>query len=122
MQYFAKVDANGIVTEVQSVDKQTLLDDAVRYDGGIKDSLDKTANKAKWVETDIDGKFRKNYAGIGYSYDENLDIFIPPSPFPSWSFIKSTQEWQAPVKYPTDGKDYTWNEDTIAWDIYVPPV
>jgi hypothetical protein len=59
--------------------------------------------------------FRKNYAGIGYSYDQQRDAFIPPKPFNSWILNESTCNWESPVVYPTDGKKYEWNEETLTW-------
>ena len=58
---------------------------------------------------------RKNYAGIGYSYDAGRDAFIPPKPFASWTLNDTTCLWDAPVAMPTDGKVYTWNEETLNW-------
>jgi hypothetical protein len=60
--------------------------------------------------------FRKNYAGIGYYYDEQRDAFIPPKPYPSWILNEDTCLWISPVSYPNDGKDYMWNEDIINWE------
>lgn len=59
--------------------------------------------------------FRKNYAGIGYTYDETIDGFIPPKPYPSWLLNTTTGLWDPPVPYPNDGKNYTWDEDTQSW-------
>ena len=59
--------------------------------------------------------FRGNYAGIGYVYDENLDAFLPPKPFNSWSVDEETYTWVAPIPYPGDGKDYEWDETTGEW-------
>jgi hypothetical protein len=59
--------------------------------------------------------FRKNYAGIGYTYDEALDAFISPKPYESWVLDEDTCLWEAPVPYPTDGADYTWDEETVSW-------
>jgi hypothetical protein len=59
--------------------------------------------------------FRKNYAGIGYTYDSVIDGFIPPQPYPSWLLNTTTGLWEAPVPYPTDGKQYTWDEATQSW-------
>jgi len=61
--------------------------------------------------------FRKNYAGIGYSYDEVRDAFIPPKPFDSWILNETTCLWKAPVEYPTDGQQYSWNEELGTWDL-----
>jgi hypothetical protein len=58
---------------------------------------------------------RKNYAGIGYSYDAGRDAFIPPKPFASWTLNDTTCLWDAPVAMPTDGKVYSWNEETVNW-------
>ena len=70
----------------------------------------------QWIETKIDGSIRKNYAGIGFSYDSIKDAFIPPQPFPSWTLNESTCQWECSVSYPDDGKNYIWNETTKAWD------
>ena len=59
--------------------------------------------------------FRKNYAGIGYTYDPSRDAFIPPKPYDSWTLDEDSCLWQAPVAYPDDGKVYTWNEDSGSW-------
>ena len=61
--------------------------------------------------------FRKNYAGIGYTYDESRDAFISPQPYPSWILNEETCLWDSPVPYPTDGEMYTWNEETQTWDL-----
>jgi hypothetical protein len=60
--------------------------------------------------------FRGNYAGIGFKYDEALDAFLPPQPFPSWTLNEATYSWEAPVPYPTDGEDYVWNENRKEWE------
>jgi hypothetical protein len=61
--------------------------------------------------------FRGNYAGIGYSYDEGLDAFIPPKDYDSWILNEETCQWEPPVAYPEDGNIYEWNEDTVSWDL-----
>jgi hypothetical protein len=66
-----------------------------------------------WIKTSYNGKFRGTYAGIGYSYNEAEDIFILPQPYPSW--IRTGSFWNAPVPYPTDGKIYIWDEETLSW-------
>ena len=62
-------------------------------------------------------EFRKNYAGIGYTYDHSRDAFIAPKPFDSWVLNETSCLWEAPVAYPDDGERYTWNEDTTSWDL-----
>ena len=68
-----------------------------------------------WKQTSYNGNFRKNYAGIGYSFDEQRNAFIPPKPFNSWVLIEETCQWKAPVDMPTDGQMYSWNEDSGSW-------
>ena len=60
---------------------------------------------------------RKNFAGIGYTYDESRDAFIPPQPYPSWTLNEETCLWNSPVPYPTDGERYIWNEETQTWNL-----
>ena len=96
-QYFAEIKDN-VVTQVIVAD-QSFVDSI----GG------------DWVETDYDGKFRKNYAGLGYSYDSTRDAFIPPKPYDSWLLDEETCLWKSPVDMPTDGKIYQWEEATQNW-------
>jgi len=65
-----------------------------------------------WVES---SEARKNPAGIGMTYDSELDAFIPPKPFDSWVLDEETAQWEAPVEYPTDGNNYSWDEETTSW-------
>jgi hypothetical protein len=67
-----------------------------------------------WKQTSYNSSFRKNYAGIGYTYDPQNDAFIPPKPFPSW-LLNANAHWEAPVDMPTDGKMYSWDEATTSW-------
>ena len=59
--------------------------------------------------------FRKNFASVGYTYNQTLDGFIPPQTFPSWTLNEDTCQWEAPIPYPTDGEYYVWDEDTVSW-------
>jgi hypothetical protein len=68
-----------------------------------------------WVKTSYNGNIRKNYAGIGYTYDTDRDAFIAPKPFNSWLLDEDTCQWQAPVTYPTDGLMYQWDEELTDW-------
>ena len=99
---FVKV-VNGLVVE------------SIVADQDFMDSyIDTTAGT--WLETKEDGSIRKNYAGIGYTYDAENDAFIAPKPFNSWVLNNTTFKWEPPVPYPDDGKRYVWNETTKAWD------
>jgi hypothetical protein len=68
----------------------------------------------EWLQTSPDGSFRKNYAGTGWAYSVQGDVFVSPQPFPSWS-LDENYDWQPPVPYPSDGKEYTWDEATTSW-------
>lgn len=119
MAHFAKVE-DGIVTNV-IVAEQDFIDSGVVGDPAtwIQTSYNTRGNKHYNPETneEDDGvALRGNYAGIGYSYDEELDVFIPPKPYPSWLLNYETYLWEAPVSYPEDGKFYYWNEDELNWE------
>ena len=70
-----------------------------------------------WVKTSYNGNIRKNFAGVGFTYDETLDAFIGLQPFPSWKLDKKTCQWKAPKAYPTDGFTYFWNEEELNWEL-----
>jgi hypothetical protein len=70
-----------------------------------------------WIKTSYNAKIRKNFAGIGFTYDKERDAFIAPKPFTSWLLDEATCKWQAPTPYPTDGDRYVWNEETTSWDV-----
>jgi hypothetical protein len=70
----------------------------------------------RWVQTSYSASFRKNYAGIGYTYDEELDAFIPPKPFDSWVLDEETCQWQSPIARPDDELFYSWNESELTWE------
>ena len=128
MAHFAKIGLNGKVIEVHSVVNEVLHDSngVEREDIGI-DFLTKLHGWSVWVQTSYNTNggvhssggtpLRKNYAGIGMTYDETRDAFIPKKPFNSWVLNESTCNWEAPVAYPTDGGKYTWNETNLNWEI-----
>ena len=101
-KYWAKVN-NNLVEKVIVANEEF-------FDTFVDDS------PGTWLETKIDGSIRKNYAGIGFSYDSTRDAFIPPQPYPSWILDESTCKWEAPIAHPNDGNIYNWNETTKAWD------
>jgi hypothetical protein len=72
-----------------------------------------------WVQTSYNANIRKNYAGIGMSYDSERDAFIPQQPFASWSLNEETCQWESPIEYPTDGLMYEWDEETTDWKAIV---
>ena len=96
------------------VKKGLVIDVMVADQDFIDNFIDTTAGQ--WIETKEDGSIRKNYAGIGFSYDSTRDAFIPPQPYPSWILDESTCRWEAPVAYPDNGNIYEWNETDQQWD------
>ena len=112
MAHYAMLDENNIVTEViVGRDEWEVVD-------GISDWEAYYGNQRGQVcvRTSYNGNIRKNYAGIGFTYDETLDAFIPPKPFASWLLDEETARWEAPVAYPTDGLMYSWNEELGDWE------
>lgn len=114
MAHFAQLNEGNLVTQVIVVANQDTAD----KDGVEKEAIGiefcKNLLGGRWVQTSYNANIRKNYAGIGYKYDAELDAFIPPQPYASWTLNEDAQ-WEAPVAYPTDDERYTWDEDTISW-------
>lgn len=117
MAHFAKLDQNNVVLEVNVVDNEHLLDanGVEREELGIAFLVQWSHGYSYWKQTSYNGNFRKNYAGIGFTYDASRDAFIPPKPYASWSLNETTCLWDAPVAYPIDGKQYVWDEPTLSW-------
>lgn len=110
MSHFAKVE-DGIVTEVLVI-SQDVVDSGLFGDPALFVQTSYNTHAGQHPE----GRpLRKNFAGIGFTYDSGRDAFIPPQPFPSWVLNEDTCLWDAPVPYPTDGKDYVWDEDALIW-------
>ena len=120
MAHFAQLDENNIVTQVIVVhNNELMLDGEESEDKGILFCKSLFGNDTKWKQTSYNGNFRKNYAGIGYTFDKDRNAFIAPKPYVSWVLNETNCLWEAPVPYPTDGKNYIWNEDTISWQEFV---
>jgi hypothetical protein len=115
MAHFAKLDENNVVTEVVVVSNSDTSD----ANGVEKESIGIAFCEhlfgGTWLQTSYNSNFRKNYAGIGYTYDAAIDAFVPPKPYPSWILNPTTAQWEAPVPYPNDGKEYYWDEATLSW-------
>jgi len=117
MAHFAQLDNSNTVLQVIVVANEELLLDGVESEvKGVIFCKSLFGEDTKWVQTSYNGTFRKNYAGIGFTYDPIANHFFAPQPFPSW-VLNDDAIWEAPVAYPTDGKIYTWNEDTQEWDL-----
>lgn len=119
MAHFAEVDENNIVLRVLVVDdsQESNGQDFLANTLGLGGTWIKTSyNTIGGVHSNGGTPLRKNYAGIGFTYDEALDAFIAPKPFASWILNETSCLWEAPVAMPTEGS-YTWNEETTSWDL-----
>jgi hypothetical protein len=108
MAHFAELDDNNIVIRVLVTDNEAPkegYDWLIENLGGI------------WVKTSYNANIRKNFAGIGFTYDSERDAFIAPKPYDSWILDESTCRWEAPTPYPTNGFTYRWNEANLAWEL-----
>ena len=111
MAHYAFLDLNNIVTEViTGIDETELIEglDPETWYGNFRNQVCK--------RTSYNGNYRKNYAGIGYKYDEERDAFIPPKPFNKWVLNEDTCIWESPVPYPDDEKQYVWNDNKGVWE------
>lgn len=113
MAHFAKLGVGNIVEEVVVVSNDIIVNeqDGVNFLNNLYRTRD------IWVQTSYNNNFRKNFAGIGFKYDDVRDAFIPPKPYPSWILNETTCNWEAPVSKPDDGQIYIWNETNQTWDL-----
>lgn len=102
MAHFAKIDNNNIVTKVIVAEKDFINSGLV-------------GDEFLWIQTSYSGSFRKNFAGVGSTYDKTRDAFIPPKPYASWTLDETTCQWKPPSDMPDNGKTYDWDEDTTSW-------
>lgn len=119
MAHFAEIDENNVVLRVVVVDNKDTSDA-----NGIEKEHIGAAHLEKilggtWKQTSYNSTFRKNYAGMGYTYDQERDAFIAPKPYPSWVLAESTCHWESPVPIPNDGQMYVWDEDNMQWSVIV---
>ena len=119
MSHFAKIDKDNVVIHISVVDNKDILDNS-GYESEVigiayLQSVHGNNTNYRWKQTSYNGTFRKNYAGVGYTYDSTRDAFIAPQNYPSWILNETTCQWESPVAYPDDDKRYEWNEDIINW-------
>jgi hypothetical protein len=126
MAYFAKLGTGNIVEQVISINNAVITDaNGVEQEQLGNDFINKLYNtRDVWKQTSYNNNIRKNYAGIGYTYDQQRDAFIPPKPFNSWILNEDTCRWEAPVAMPEltqeqiDNRNYyAWNEQIINWEL-----
>ena len=117
MAHFAILNESNIVTRVEVINNAVLLDgdDVEQEQLGIN-FLISLYGAGNYKQTSYNGNIRKNYAGIGYTYDSGRNAFIAPKPYPSWTLVEDTCRWTAPVEEPDDDKVYDWNEDVYQAD------
>ena len=121
MAHFAKLDENNVVTEVHVVANRDTSDANGVEKEYIGQAFLENLFGGTWKQTSYNGNIRKNYAGIGYTYNADIDAFVPPKPFASWLLNETTAQWEAPVAMPEDAgtgeppKMYSWDEDSVNW-------
>lgn len=108
MAHWAEIDENNLVIRVTVGDNNDS-----NGDEGYQWLIDNLGGT--WVKTSYNATIRKNFAGVGFVYDQERDAFIAPKPFDSWNLHEETCQWSAPEPYPTDGKIYAWSEEETAW-------
>jgi hypothetical protein len=113
MAYFAKLGTGNIIEQVIVVSNDNCNNRTswFRFYNKLYNTRD------VWKQTSYNNNIRKNYAGVGYSYDQARDAFIAPKPYQSWVLNEDTCRWEAPVAMPEDGSMYNWNEATVSWDL-----
>ena len=116
MAHFAKLDDNNMVLEVNVVNND-VLDASNEEASGIAFLTEWSGGYTNWKQTSYNGSIRKNYAGIGYTYDSVRDAFIPPKPYNSWILNEDTCNWQAPTPMPSGDGMYQWVEDDLNWQL-----
>ena len=123
MAHFAKLDDDNIVTQVIVVANADTSDATGVEKEYIGRAFCERLFGGRWIQTSYNRNFRKNYAGIGYRYHEDIDAFVPPQPWPSWILDPETAQWQAPVPQPQDAgtgdppRIYVWDEPTVSWQL-----
>ena len=119
MAHFAKLGIGNIVEQVISINNAVITDaNGVEQEQLGVDFINKLyKTNDVWKQTSYNNNIRKNYAGVGYTYDQSRDAFIAPKPYNSWILNEDTCIWEAPLSYPTDGQDYIWNEETTSWTL-----
>lgn len=113
MAHFAQLNNDNIVTRILVVSNNDCLDENNNEQESIGISFLQNlyGSDTIWKQTSYNKNMRKNYAAIGYNYDENRDAFIPPRPFDTWNLNETTCLYEPPIPYPTDGKKYSWDND-----------
>jgi hypothetical protein len=119
MAHYARLNSNNIVTYVTPIPNEMITDKSgVEHEEWAFDHLYSTIPDSvgdRWIQTSYHNNFRVRYAGIGYTYNEDLDAFVPPKPYDSWIFNEINADWDPPVSMSDDGNFYTWDENSLSW-------
>lgn len=118
MAHFAEIGLNNKVLRVVVINNNEMINHNLEppaEDENIGAEFCRNLFGGTWVQTSYNGNIRKNFAGVGYTYDSERDAFIPLQPFNSWVLNENTCLWEAPVAMPNDNKKYYWNEETLSW-------
>jgi hypothetical protein len=118
MAHFAKLDDNNVVLAIHVVNNDVITIDGVESEQAGIDFLTQLYGHSNWKQTSYSSSFRKQYAGIGCTYNPELDMFISSKPFKSWT-LDSNGDWQAPIPMPTDGQRYDWDEESQVWNLHI---
>jgi hypothetical protein len=118
MAHFVKLENNIVVQGVVVHNNELLVNGVESEQAGIDFLNNLYGTNDTWIQTSYNRTFRKNFAGLGDTYDPTKDAFIPRKPFDSWSLNETTCNWDAPTPYPTDGKIYIWDEPSLTWIAY----
>jgi hypothetical protein len=121
MAHFAELDNDNNVIRVIVVDNNDILDENGNESEEVGINFCTQLLGGIWKQTSYNATFRKNYAGIGFTFDAEKDAFIPPKPFSKWVLNEDTCNWEAPVAYPDDEKRYAWNDNKGEWEELVIP-
>lgn len=117
MAHFAELDENNVVLQVIVVHNNELMDtDGTENEAKGVQFCNSLFGHNNWIQTSYNANMRKQFAGIGYTYDDVNDVFVSPQPYPSWS-LDENHDWQAPTPKPEDENTYIWNEETQSWDV-----
>lgn len=117
MAHFAQLDGSNQVTQVIVVNNTDTIDQQGQESEqvGITFCQSLFGQETRWLQTSYNGKIRKNFAGVGYTYDPTRDAFIPPKPYPSWVLDEALCIWSPPVPRPEDGQPCRWDEESLSW-------
>jgi len=116
MAHFAKIGSDNVVIRVHVLNNEVIMKDGEEDEAtGVEFLQNLYKNTDTYIQTSYNSNFRKNYAGVGFTYDQTKDAFIAPQPFPSWELDEDTCRWQAPTARPDDDKMYGWDEASTSW-------